>query len=203
MAQQPGGKTAIQSNPSGNPSSHAPQVATVTGPDAMAAFSQGRAASFSDKRYHGGLMPARVGAQIPHRISVKLTLTPPDYSTKQHASSKRLRNHGAFEYGFNEVDANLQAPKESAAYKGTPCATAVKPGAVVIQECIDGTRAGYFDRIESRRPPEAAHLRYACTGPGCEGHRWSDVDSLARDQKHPSNMRGGAAHIYYGVVEYE
>lgn len=138
-----------------------------------------------------GLIPARIGADVPHKIGVELSIDEPLYSTATQSLGSKTRTRLA--------PANpkiLFAPNA----RGELIATKALPGATVYLTVQD------LSRLE---PELADSVKWVCRHPDCAGKKHDSKAALI--QSHPKNRdliddaekdpRGGHAHVYYGVLE--
>lgn len=135
-----------------------------------------------------GLVPAKVGASLPHKLGVPLDLSAPIYPTDQ-PGAPRLRGRTRL--------AGKPAPY---ATDERGVRTAALPGALVVLEVQD------FNRLPD---DQTKSVRWQCSHPDCAGEHWTSRADLIR--AHGDNRElideasrapdGGHPHLYFGVLE--
>lgn len=143
-----------------------------------------------EKKIRLGLVPAKIGKEVRHRLGVKLTLDPPAYPTatpKVPTTSRTKIKKPDNRYDRDPVS-------------GFP--TKANPGTVITCE---------VQELASLSPDEQEHVVWRCSHANCVSRTWETKAELISEhgpnheliQASNEDPGGPKAHLYYGVLEVE
>lgn len=146
-----------------------------------------------------GCIAARIGADLPHKLSFPLPVALPQGSTAtdvKSAQAVRSKRH-PFEVDHDErqkPDPGSKNPitNSSLMMASPPVPRAAKAGTTIYLTVQDVTR----------HPDEAAKAHWVCKHPDCRGHKWESKSAMLAD--HPPNKELAnqqQTHVYYAVFE--
>lgn len=137
-----------------------------------------------------GLIAAKIGVDMVHKLSVELPMMAPRYSTNTQADGLLARTriakaNPAYKYDRNE--------------RGETYAASALPGANIYLVVQD------ISRLE---PELVQHVKWMCRHPDCAGQRHATREDLIRSHGDNRDLIAeaersivGQAHIYVGVLE--